>query len=227
MNSPNALIVFFKQPKSGQVKTRLTPFLTSEQAARLYECFVLDTFEKLAAQSFEVVGFVSGELDEKGKIQTLLNQRQFKVVQQSGEGLGERMSNAFHYCFEAGFQRVSIIGTDSPDLPRFMIEKAFETLASSIATTCISGADDGGYVLLGMNRFLPEVFEGVEYSSSETYSQTVRRIREAKCACIELEKWYDVDEPDDLRRLIKTGLSSLTPHTLDFLRGSIALDRLN
>src|SRR3990172_10302896 len=38
----DALIIFAKAPEPGQVKTRLSPPLTSDQAARLHAAFVLD-----------------------------------------------------------------------------------------------------------------------------------------------------------------------------------------
>ena len=45
MNNANALLVIAKRPTPGQTKTRLTPPLTSEQAAALYECFLVDTLD--------------------------------------------------------------------------------------------------------------------------------------------------------------------------------------
>jgi glycosyltransferase A (GT-A) superfamily protein (DUF2064 family) len=41
----NALLVMAKYPAAGRTKTRLTPPLSPQQAARLYECFPLDTLD--------------------------------------------------------------------------------------------------------------------------------------------------------------------------------------
>ena len=43
--STDALLIMAKQPVPGQTKTRLSPPLTLEQAAVLYECFLLDTLD--------------------------------------------------------------------------------------------------------------------------------------------------------------------------------------
>ena len=45
MNNTNALLVIAKRPTPGQTKTRLTPLLTKEEAAALYECFLVDTLD--------------------------------------------------------------------------------------------------------------------------------------------------------------------------------------
>ena len=41
----NALLVVAKRPAPGRTKTRLTPPLSPEQAAALYECFLRDTLD--------------------------------------------------------------------------------------------------------------------------------------------------------------------------------------
>ena len=40
-----ALVVMGKEPEPGATKTRLVPRLTAVAAARLYECFLLDTLD--------------------------------------------------------------------------------------------------------------------------------------------------------------------------------------
>ena len=41
----NALLVVAKRPAPGETKTRLTPPLTPERAAQLYEAFLCDTLD--------------------------------------------------------------------------------------------------------------------------------------------------------------------------------------
>ena len=43
----NALIVVAKQPAPGVTKTRLSPPLSPRQASALYECFLIDTLDKI------------------------------------------------------------------------------------------------------------------------------------------------------------------------------------
>lgn len=213
----DALLVFFKAPEAGKVKTRLLTALSPEDAARLYACFVEDTFEKVLALPVQIFGFVSGTIDESSELFRWLARKGARLEAQVGSDLGERMSNAFRFCFEQGFRRVVIIGTDSPDLPLAMLQSSFELLSAESAMAVIAGADDGGYVLLGMNRYIPEAFEQVAYSSSETYAQTLARLRASGANVVELEKWYDIDEPQDLERLVQTPFPNLVPKTLDCL----------
>ncbi len=217
MGSENALIVFFKVPQAGKVKTRLSPFLSPEDATRLYTCFIEDTFEKVCTNAVQVFGFVSGAIDERSQLLRFLSAKHVQVVEQVGRDLGERMSNAFRFCFEQGYKRVCIIGTDSPDMPRSIVERAFEVLQTDAPTIAIAGADDGGYVLLGMNRYFPEAFQHVPYSTSETYAATLAQLSNIHANLVELEKWYDIDTPDDLKRLVQTLFPSRALRTVNFL----------
>ncbi len=213
----SALIVFFKIPEVGKVKTRLSPPLSLEDAAHLYACFVEDIFEKVCSKGFDVLGFVSGNLHDVPKWIEFFAKTHVCMESQIGNDLGERMSNAFRFCFERGYERVCIIGTDSPDLPLSMIEHAFELLSATEPTVAIAGADDGGYVLLGMNRYFPEAFERVPYSTNHTYTATLAQLRTTNATIIELPMWYDVDTMSDLHRLIQTPFPTLIPKTLNFL----------
>ncbi len=213
----SALIVFFKIPEVGKVKTRLSPPLSLKDAAHLYACFVEDIFEKVCSKGFDVLGFVSGNLNDVPKWIEFFAKTHVRMESQIGNDLGVRMSNAFRLCFERGYERVCIIGTDSPDLPLSMIEHAFELLSATEPTVAIAGADDGGYVLLGMNRYLPEAFERVPYSTNHTYTATLAQLRTTNATIIELPMWYDVDTISDLHRLIQTPFPKLIPKTLNFL----------
>ncbi len=213
----SALIVFFKLPEVGKVKTRLSPPLSLKDAAQLYACFVEDIFEKVSSKDFDVIGFVSGNLHDVPEWIEFFAEKQVRIETQVGADLGERMSNAFRLCFERGYERVCIIGTDSPDLPLSMIEHAFELLEADAPTVAIAGADDGGYVLLGMNHYFPEAFEHVPYSTSQTYAATLAQLHTTHATVIELPAWYDVDTISDLRRLIQTPFPNLIPKTLNFL----------
>lgn len=203
MQKRNALIVFFKWPKPGSVKTRLVPFLTHEEAAQLYEKFVLDTFETVAKlRNSDLFGYVSGEAEESNSLRLALEMMSVKIIPQQGTGLAERISNAFRELFELGYRSVAIIGTDSPDLPLSYIEAAFQSLDVAKPALCIGPSEDGGYYLLGMNRFFPQVFQGVPYSSSDTYIETLRTLMPLPLNVFPLRMWYDIDEKDDLRKLI-------------------------
>ena len=62
-------------------------------------------------------------------------------------------------------------------------------------------AEDGGYVLIGMNAVYPEIFEGISWGSTEVFSQTVKNAEALGISYVSLDPLWDVDRPEDLPRL--------------------------
>ena len=193
-----ALIVFAKPPEPGQVKTRLTTQLTPEEAASLYRAFLLDALDQYTALDADVRLYLSAPAG------TTLDNAPATVTHhtQKGETLGERMRHAFAETLNAGYQGAVIIGTDHPTLPSPFIERAFSELHASPAVV-IGPSTDGGYYLMGMNAFFPELFAAMRYSHSEVFADTLDRASRTRARLSILPVWYDVDEPDDLKRLIE------------------------
>ncbi|MBN8588263.1 MAG: TIGR04282 family arsenosugar biosynthesis glycosyltransferase [Rhodothermia bacterium] len=192
-----ALLVFAKQPIPGAVKTRLTTLLTSEEAADLYTAFLKDALAQYATLGADIRLYVA----PPGNIPPEWLPESVRVFHQKGKGLGERMLFAFLETFKAGYERIAIIGTDHPTLPTTFLEMAFEALKDRYSMV-IGPTDDGGYYLLGMNEWYPEVFENMTYSHPDVFEQTLGRMEETDATVTILPEWYDVDLPNDLSRLI-------------------------
>lgn len=193
----SALIVFAKAPVAGRVKTRLTPEITEAEAADLYEAFLRDLLERFVRLDVHVRVYVAGH---PADLSDDLVPTNVEIFRQEGSGLGERMGRAFIDAFAAGYDRVILTGSDHPTLPSEFIEYAFAALAPRRAVV-LGPADDGGYYLLGMNDFLPQLFEGMEYSHADVLTDTLERLPAAEIDVTILPTWYDVDTPRDLRRL--------------------------
>lgn len=206
-----ALVVMAKAPIAGQVKTRLIGGmpagsahpLNAEDAADLYAAFLSDTFatlEELADErealrlvlAYTPVG--AEEAFEKVEREGSL------MLAQRGDELGERLTNCFSDLFGMGYERVVVVGGDSPTLPFEILEYAFDALDDD-ATVTLGPTEDGGYYLIGSRKNHPVLFEGVEWSSPQVLTQTRERITAAHLTLIELPEWYDVDEPKELARL--------------------------
>ena len=210
-----ALIVFAKAPVAGEVKTRLTTHLSDEEAADLYRAFLEDSLHQYAALPLDVRLYVPPPAELIGvdvPAGTTLH------VQQ-GKDLGSRMAGAFVEAFAEGYERVAIVGSDHPTLPPGFIAQALGALAER-RSIVIGPAEDGGYYLLGMNDFYPQVFAGMEYSHSRVFLDTLEKARESAAQVTVLPEWYDVDSIDALRHLALDVLSddSLTPRTAGILR---------
>jgi uncharacterized protein len=147
----NTILVFTKGTNFGQVKTRLSPFLNELQSMELHLAFLQDTLEKIKLLNIDGYLYVVGDTNFHFK-------NTLQVFEQNGVDLGSRLLSAFEIQFKR-YDRIVVIGTDSPDLPIDRIEEAFQSLQNHDAV--IGPTDDGGYYLLGLSKMIPAVFENI------------------------------------------------------------------
>jgi uncharacterized protein len=193
----SALIVFAKEPRAGKVKTRLSPFLSPEEGAKLYAAFLQDALQQYTAVDADIRVYLGGEKDTLPAEWLPPNST---LHHQKGIDLGERMLNAFVESFVAKYQRLVIIGTDHPTLPTDFIHAAFDVLQHK-KSVVLGGSEDGGFYLLGMNHLYAEAFEEMNYSHENVLEDTLDRLDETDADITLLPEWYDIDVPQDLIRL--------------------------
>ncbi|MFQ6039921.1 MAG: TIGR04282 family arsenosugar biosynthesis glycosyltransferase [Candidatus Poribacteria bacterium] len=203
MNEPDerCLLFFMKYPEKGRVKTRLAREIGAIVTVELYKNFVLDllsTLEKLGMDLW--VCFYPKNSREK--LMGWLG-KQYCYMPQKGADLGQRMKNSFLQAFDKDYHRVVVIGSDSPDLPSAFINQAFSYLETN--DVVIGPAFDGGYYLIGFraNAFLPEAFEGINWSADTVFRETMNILEMAKLKIYVLPKWSDVDTLRDVKNLIQ------------------------
>lgn len=197
--------VFVKEPVPGQVKTRLTPPLTAEQAAGLYRSALHETVERLQAADYEVVLFYTGREDYFANAFP-----QLPLIRQSDGDLGARMTAALERFHRNRPAAAALIGSDSPDLPLAQIDAAFAALNTYDVVTI--PASDGGYVLVGSSRHLPQVFREIDWSTDKVLAQTRQRVESAGITYSEQGGWEDVDDIASLQRLLIRSPDSATAH---------------
>jgi hypothetical protein len=223
----DALLVFAKPPEPGRVKTRLSPPLSPEEAARLYAAFLADALRQyvvLAGARPEApvavrLCLASGAEPLAEALPMGLVPPGVSLHRQVGDGLGARMRHAFEEAFAAGAARAVVVGTDHPTLPSAFVRRALDALRPGDAgegvraDACLGPSADGGYYLLGLRRaaaargLLPAAFDGMTYSHPQVFAQTLRRLAAAAAddaapPPVVLPRWYDVDTPAALRRLL-------------------------
>lgn len=192
--------VFAKHWQPGKVKTRIAADVGNDHAAELYRMFLLRTLRNL--QSFEGKRVLAySPVDRITAFEGLVQRGDWQLEAQADGDLGTRMSAYFRRAFESEAEKVALIGSDSPNLPPDRIHAAFRALDSS--DLVLGPSDDGGYYLIGMRRFLPEVFESIEWSTGKVYSQTICAAQQCGIRCESLASWYDIDDIDDLERLLR------------------------
>lgn len=201
-----ALVIFAKAPVPGQVKTRLCPPLTPDEAATLHGSFVLDTLERTKA----AVGKLKLQMDRYLACTPSSGHVFFKIMEerhgvtlidQVGDDLGARMYHAVETMFLRGYRRTIIIGTDVPTLPLEHFRQALTLLDNHDLT--IGPALDGGYYLIGMNRTIPELFTEVPWSTDQVLRMTKEKASTLGLKTALLEPWRDVDTLADLEALIE------------------------
>ena len=164
-----ALLIFQKNAVLGKVKTRLGASVGDEKALEVYRWLTDYTHQQVKGLTVDKFlfysDFIPAHLDQN------LDGYQFEV--QSGDTLGERMSNAFAFLFAKGYKSVAIIGTDCPYLKTEDLNKAFMHLSDT--DLVIGPAKDGGYYLIGMRQFFPEIFKNISWSTDRVLEQTLNQ----------------------------------------------------
>ena len=182
------LLIFVKNEEAGKTKTRLAASVGDQEALEVYRKLLKWTFEQ--TQNLKVIKEVwySRFIGEKD----IWDEGSYRKQLQQGEDLGQRMSDAFRKSFlEEQADRVVIIGSDCAELTEEVISKAFQELKEH--DLVIGPAEDGGYYLLGMRKYFPNIFEEMQWSTDSVYEKTVEKIREAGADYTTLRTLNDVD----------------------------------
>lgn len=203
--------IFAKFPEAGRVKTRLAAVLGEASAARLAAAFVADTLASV--RSLPCERWVAYAPDDARSRAWFAAQAgtDVRLWPQPAGDLGARLSAFCGERLTGPASRVVVIGSDSPNLPVAFVQEAFERLER--CDVVMGPACDGGYYLLGLRggtvsegdgdrwSWPAVVFTGIEWSGSRVLEQTRAAVRAAGRSLELLAPWYDVDTPDDLRRL--------------------------
>ncbi|RME51412.1 MAG: glycosyltransferase [Caldilineae bacterium] len=214
---PDVLIVVAKQPAAGQTKTRLSPPLSPEEAAALYECFLRDTLA-LVRRVPDVRRVIAHLPPAAGGYFRALAP-DFETIPQRGANLGARLDNTLRHYLRLGCRRAVIMNSDGPTLPAAHLQAAFDALAGE-TDVVLGPSDDGGYYLIGLKRPAPRLLRGVTMSTPTVLRDTLALAAEAGLRVHLLPPWYDVDDPASLARLraeLAHAPPGVAPHTRAFL----------
>jgi rSAM/selenodomain-associated transferase 1 len=196
-----ALAIMTKAPRAGQVKTRLTPPLTPEEAALLNVCFLRDTAAAIAQASSAARGIGCYTPIGSENVYREILPRDFALLPQRGDDFGERLFCATADLLSVGFDSVCLIDSDSPTVPPRIFCEAVNALTAPDDQIVLGPSKDGGYYLIGLKQRHRRMFQDIEWSSARVYEQTVARAGELKLSVHLLPTWYDVDDRATLDRL--------------------------
>jgi rSAM/selenodomain-associated transferase 1 len=188
--------ILARAPIPGQAKTRLIPVLGAAGAAALQRWLLQRTVAMaLAADVGPVTLWCAGD-PQHSDFAPCRAFDSVAVRDQPDGDLGARMLAAL--C-ESPTAATLVIGTDCPALTAPHLREAARQLADHDAV--LLPAEDGGYVLVGAARPLPELFVGVDWGTARVMAQTRARLRAAGLRWCEPATLWDLDRPADLDRL--------------------------
>jgi uncharacterized protein len=218
------LVIMAKAPRPGAVKTRLASSLSPAAVTAFYGCLLDDTLALARSLNDVEVAIMCPESDVKELARLSRSEAsggEVSVVAQKGEGLAAGLTSVFaHFApdyqsedypredhqrqdhqTEAHRRRVIAFNSDSPHLPRGVLEAAFETLAAH--DLVVGPTHDGGYYLVGAKTSHPTLFagDGMGMGTSSALERVLSRARTLELSVGFAEPFYDIDVADDLTRL--------------------------
>ncbi len=198
-----SLIIFTRYPVPGKTKTRLIPALTAVGAADLHRQMTEHTLDRVrqlhATEPLSIEVHYAGDRDDLRMADWLGDDLVYQL--QVNGNLGKRMAQSFRTVFEKYCQsgrdpRAIIIGTDCPGLDAAVLKLAFHHL--HVCDLVLGPAIDGGYYLIGLSRFIPELFVGIDWGTAKVFEQTMDIANELGLSIEYLPTLADIDRPEDL-----------------------------
>jgi rSAM/selenodomain-associated transferase 1 len=196
-SSRGMLVIMAKAPRPGAVKTRLIPALPPEAVTAFYQSLLEDTLALAQSLSNVELAIMCPQSDIK-ELACLIGQRA-RIVAQKGEGLAAGLTSVFAHFTGDHSRRIVAFNSDSPHLPRSVLEAAFEKLA--VHDLVVGPTHDGGYYLIGAKAPYPTLFANDGLGTSSALERLLSRARALELSIGFADLFYDIDVPDDLIRL--------------------------
>lgn len=216
LDATHRLGMFAKYWQPGAVKTRLAATLGDAKSALIYKAFLktlIGRFREfphatlVVSPDRQIAEFHAlleeVRQDRASACQDGLAARQlnWRVVPQGEGDLGQRIERFFVNAFHEGFRSATLLGSDSPSLPLSYVRQSAALLRRF--DVVLGPSDDGGYYLVGARHRVPPIFSEINWSTPDVWRQTITHLQSQRIRFAVLPSWYDVDQRDDLDRLLQ------------------------
>lgn len=224
------LIIIAKEPQIGTTKTRLSPPLELSAAAELFEALLLDTIDLASSLNGIDLAVAVTPPDSLGYFERKTPKGTILIPVTCAE-IGVCLKQVFKELIQLGYPKVLAFNSDGPSLPKEFIHRALLLLDGH--DVVFGPSEDGGYYLVGLKNLHPEIFNDIEWSTSQVLEQSLAKAGQENLLVSFLPEWYDVDTEADLIRLlqdIRTYPANQLKHTRQFFEqlpvelGSILTD---
>lgn len=189
------LTLFAKQPLPGQVKMRLQPHYTPEQAAEIAAFMISATVELAVSGWPNDVSLQAWPDQDHALFRELAARHGIHLATQRGADLGERMHNALSDGI-ARHRAAAILGCDVPQCRWEILDQANDWLARG--QNVLGPTEDGGYYLIGLTQAQPGLFRDIPWGGPEVLAATLARARTLGVGFELLPRLRDVDTAEDL-----------------------------
>ncbi|PZF38673.1 MULTISPECIES: DUF2064 domain-containing protein [unclassified Curtobacterium] len=180
--------VVAKECLPGKVKTRLTPALSPEGAARVASASLGDTLATVRAlPAARRVLFFDGDVVPAAA-------DGFEVLHQPGGGLDERLG----FLFDAVDGPLLLVGMDTPQVSPADLAPVFDSAARD---AWFGPAEDGGFWSLYLREPTGDLLRGVPMSRDDTGAVQLARLTDAGLDVGVLGELLDVDTMPDAERV--------------------------
>jgi uncharacterized protein len=193
----HVLVIMAKAPRSGAVKTRLASSLSCTAITDFYCCLLDDTLALARSLGNVEVAIMCPDADVNELAQ--LAGSEVSVVAQKGEGLAAGLTSVFAHFSKDHPRRTIAFNSDSPHLPRSVLEGAFETLSAH--DVVVGPTHDGGYYLVGAKASHPALFANDGMGTSSALERLLSSAQALQLSVGFADPFYDIDVADDLKRL--------------------------
>jgi rSAM/selenodomain-associated transferase 1 len=197
--APVAVAILAKAPIPGLAKTRLIPHLGADGAAALQRWLLHRTVTTALAADIGPVSLWCAPEADHPDFAACLEHGPLSLYRQPDADLGERMRLAIAESTAAG--GTLVVGTDCPLLTPDHLQQAAAALADHDAV--VVPAEDGGYVMIGMQEARHQVFSDVAWSTEGVMAQTRQRLASIGWKWAEFAPLWDVDRSEDFERLLQ------------------------
>ena len=194
------IMIFAKAPVPGRVKTRLIPALGEDGAAELQRVLIARTLRVASAAGLGAPELWCAPNPDDLFLAACAERHGVSLHAQPEGDLGTRMAHALDASLASGVPGL-LIGCDCPVLTAGYLREAAAALTGG-SDAVFGPAEDGGYVLIGLaRRPAAPLFETISWGTATVMRETRARLERGNWRWRELAPLWDVDRPDDLRRL--------------------------
>ncbi|MEJ7931104.1 TIGR04283 family arsenosugar biosynthesis glycosyltransferase [Ramlibacter sp. AN1015] len=200
-----------KAPVAGFAKTRLAPAIGARAAARAQRRMTLGALHAVRSAALGPVALWCAPDAHHRLFRALARHGGVTLHAQPPGDLGERLGAAMrsHFLHRPELPLL-LIGTDCAVLAPGHLQAAAALLRDHDAV--MIPAEDGGYVLLGLARPMPQLFSaGMPWSSPEVARCTRERLRASGARWCELDALWDIDDARDWQRLQQLTATATPP----------------